>query len=180
MFWNEWKIDSAIYSFWDMVDFQSSQYTLRNAFLSPQKMRYVLKQIFEFFFAIFSFWVTVDFVFYLRTAFRTWTDLKKKYVKEAPPSKPPVSIPRMFLDWIPLSYWLSGITGQRFWSRFTGPYSSLRMLNTKSIVSQKIKIAQKKLMNSKIRFRNNLIFLGVSRWLEIDISQKLNIARIKK
>ena len=37
MFWNEWKINFPIFSFWNMVDFRSSRYTLNICFFHCPK-----------------------------------------------------------------------------------------------------------------------------------------------
>ena len=72
VFRNEWKINFPILSFWVMVVFRSFWYTLKKWFsLSPQQMRNVLKRFCELFLC--------DFVFDLRSAFRTYTNSEKKF-----------------------------------------------------------------------------------------------------
>ena len=83
MCWNEWKINFPIffnfYFFihgWFCSQFASlfTDQKLSKKKLLSQKMRNVLKMIFgilAFFCAIFSFPVKVEFIFYLRNAFRT-------------------------------------------------------------------------------------------------------------
>ena len=60
MFWGEWKINFTIFeifSFWDMVDFQSSWYTLN--FFLPKDAQWSETD----FFFYFQFWAMVDFEF---------------------------------------------------------------------------------------------------------------------
>ena len=65
MFWNEWKINFplfAISSFWDMVDFQSSRYTLKDDFFYNPKRWAMFWNGF-----LCGFWAMVDFVLNIRS-----------------------------------------------------------------------------------------------------------------
>ena len=156
MFWNEWIINFPNFCFWDMVDFGSYRYTLKRIFFIVPKDAQCSDMGFWFFFvAIFGFWFMVDFVFYLGSAFRTLRIQKKMYVGLAPPlifvggfaPKPPNrgSTPQS-TDAFRLNRPSQLVLGVYPWLAFLNQVhrpSSLRMLNTKSTISQKLNIAQK-------------------------------------
>ena len=113
----------------------------------------------------------VDFVFYLGSAFRTLRIQKKMYVGLAPPlifvggfaPKPPNrgSTPQS-TDAFRLNRPSQLVLGVYPWLAFLNQVhrpSSLRMLNTKSTISQKLNIAQKKFINLKISFKKYLVIL---------------------
>ena len=106
--WNEWKINFSISVMYSFSRYNRSNLTIWLKKSWSQMMRNVLNRFFLYtsFFSIFSLWVIVDLLFYLRSAFRTYmnSDFFLYYGGSATRF-------RMLLDWIPLVNWLSGITG---------------------------------------------------------------------
>ena len=125
---------------------QSSRYTLKTEFFIIPKDAQCSETDFwvhDFFFAIFSLWVMVDFVFYSGLILFINLDLNefRNFLCSGrgaplnpmfcgglyPPYPPSGTTPPgsgCFWDWIPLANWFSGITGLRFWIRFSGSKTS--------------------------------------------------------
>ena len=167
------------FDIWSILDHQWwSWYTLKNDFLLSQKLCNVLKQTLEIFyvqFLVFELWSILYFTFIVYSGLRRIQ--KKNDVRGLCPSKSPVfvggftpHIPhlrRRLNPQAPDNFGLNpsgqlviGYHWLAFLNQIHHP-SSLRMLNTKSTISQKLKIAQKKTKQLKNSFQNIAYLLAV-------------------